>query len=120
MPTLKISELPDEVKEYFEFNEEHFELVRSELENPSPFEAQYTPSEIELLLDDVVCGVIDASNAEAGLRPVRTPLSEHPETIELKFDDQTALLVVRGHEVINRLANMREFDLRTNLSISAI
>jgi hypothetical protein len=118
MPTMKIFELPAEVKDYFEFNEEHFKAIRSELENPSQFEATYTPSEIELLLDDVVCGVIDTSNTEAGLRPIRDPLSEHPETMEIKFDDQTALLIIRGHEVINRLVNMCEFDLRTNLSFA--
>jgi hypothetical protein len=115
MPTMKISELPPEVKDYFEFNEELFESVRSELENPSQFEAKYTPSEIELLLDDVVCGIIYTSDTEEGLRPIRDPLSEHPETMEIRFDDQTALLIIRGHEVINRLVNMCEFDLRTNL-----
>jgi hypothetical protein len=115
MPTMKISELPAEVKDYFEFNEEHFEAVRPELESPSQFEATYTPSEIELLFDDVVCGIIDTSTTDAGLQPIRDPLSEQPETMEIKFDDQTALLIIRGHEVINRLVNMCEFDLRTNL-----
>ena len=116
MQAIKISELPTEVKAYFDFNEEIFESIRSQLENQTRFEADYTPAEIELLLDDVVCGIMNADYPEAGIRIIRSPLSEHPETMEVKFDNQTALLIVRGYEVVNRLVDMCEFDLRANLS----
>ena len=108
--------LPASVQCFFSDNDEIYQSIKPLLEDPTQFPETHTPSEIDIIFDDVVCGIINSDSP--GIDVICAPLSEEPETFELKFDGETALLMIHGHEVINRMVHMHDLDLRASFDAS--
>lgn len=114
---MNTSDLPQSVQSFFSNNEEIYQGIKPLLENPTQFPETHTPSEIDILFDDVVCGTI--SNGSPGINIICAPISEEPDTFEIQFDGEPALFIIHGHEVINRLDNMHSLDLHSSIEALA-
>ncbi len=72
-----------------------------------PFPAGYTPAAVDVLFDDVL--FIRSNRGQiVFLRPCSP--NYQPPFVEVRFDDQTALFLIQGDMVVNRVQAMAELD----------
>lgn len=97
---------PEAVATFFDERPEIFERLRPYL-NAGQVHPEAVPETIEILVDDIVCGVLSREAVNATARA-----NQNSPLFEVQFDEKPVYVSVYGHEVLNRIQNFAEFDQR--------